>query len=259
MTTALITGATAGIGAAFARALASRGSDIVIVARDVDRLTASAESIAREFGVSVEVLSADLSVTADLASVEARLMDPHRPISTLVNNAGFGVKGSFARTTIAEEQRMLDVLVTATLRLSHAVLPGMLERRAGAIVNVSSVAGWITGGTYSAAKAWVTVFSESLATECRGLGVQVTAVCPGYVRTEFHERAGMNMDGTPDWLWLNAKSVADKALRDSAAGKALSVTGLQYRVLAGALRHSPRWVVRRASRSRPAAERFPSR
>ncbi len=154
---------------------------------------------------------------------------------------------------------MLDVLVTATLRLSHAVLPGMLERRAGAIVNVSSVAGWITGGTYSAAKAWVTVFSESLATECRGLGVQVTAVCPGYVRTEFHERAGMNMDGTPDRLWLNAESVADKALRDSAAGKALSVTGLQYRVLAGALRHSPRWVVRRASRSRPAAERFPSR
>lgn len=259
MTTALITGATAGIGAAFARTLASRGSDLVVVARDVDRLTASAASLGQEFGVSVEVLAADLSVPGDLASVEARLMDPDRPISTLVNNAGFGVKDSFARSQIADEQRMLDVLVTATMRLSHAALPGMLERRSGALLNVSSVASWITGGTYSAAKAWVTVFSESLSAECRSRGVRVTAVCPGYVRTEFHERAGMNMDETPDWLWLNADAVADKALRDSSAGRALSVTGLHYRFLAGVLRHSPRWVVRRASRARPAAERFPSR
>lgn len=258
MTTALITGASAGIGAAFARTLASRGSDLVVVARDVDRLTASAASLGQEFGVSVEVLAADLSVPDDLASVEGRLKDPHRPISTLVNNAGFGVKDSFARSQISDEQRMLDVLVTATMRLSHAALPGMLERRSGAILNVSSVAGWITGGTYSAAKAWVTVFSESLSAECRTRGVRVTAVCPGYVRTEFHERAGMDMDGTPDWLWLDAGVVADKALRDSSAGRALSVTGLQYRVLAGVLRHSPRWVVRRASTARPASERFPS-
>lgn len=259
MTTALITGATAGIGAAFARTFASRGADLVVVARDVDRLTASASSLEAEFGVSVEVLPADLSVPGDLASVEARLMDQHRPVSTLINNAGFGVKDSFARSQLSDEQRMLDVLVTATMRLSHAALPGMLERRSGAILNVSSVAGWITGGTYSAAKAWVTVFSESLSTECRTRGVQVTAVCPGYVRTEFHERAGMNMDGTPEWLWLDADAVASKALRDSASGKALSVTGLQYRVLGGVLRHSPRWLVRRASRSRPTAERFPSR
>lgn len=248
--TALVTGPTSGIGEAFARLLAERGHDLVLVARDEGRLAALAESLATSHGVAVEVLPADLSDRAQLGLVEQRLLDPKRPISVLVNNAGFGVKARFIRSDLAEEQRMLDVLVIAVMRLSHAAATAMGARGEGAIVNVSSVASWLTGSTYSAAKAWVTVFSEGLAGEVAPLGVTVTAVCPGYVHTEFHERAGMNMGRVPGWMWLDADRVAAKAMRDVDRGQALSVTGGQYKVMGALLRHSPRALVRRIGNAR---------
>ena len=248
--TALVTGPTSGIGEAFARLLAERGHDLVLVARDEDRLVALAESLASSHGVSVEVLPADLSDRGQLGVVEQRLMDRDRPISVLVNNAGFGVKARFTRGDIREEQRMLDVLVVAVMRLSHAAAASMGERGVGAIVNVSSVASWLTGSTYSAAKAWVTVFSEGLAGEVAPLGVSVTAVCPGYVHTEFHERADMNMGSVPGWMWLDADRVAAKAMRDVDRGKVLSVTGSQYKAMGALLRHSPRALVRRIGNAR---------
>ena len=248
--TALVTGPTSGIGEAFARLLAERGHDLVLVARDEDRLAALAESLARAHGVSVEVLPADLSDRQQLGVVEQRLMDSDRPISVLVNNAGFGVKARFTRGDISDEQRMLDVLVIAVMRLSHAAAVSMGERGEGAIVNVSSVASWLTGSTYSAAKAWVTVFSEGLAGEVAPLGVSVTAVCPGYVHTEFHERADMNMDRVPRWMWLDADRVAAKAMRDVDRGRVLSVTGSQYKAMGALLRHSPRALVRRIGNAR---------
>ena len=248
--TALVTGPTAGIGLAFAEALAASGHDVVLVARDADRLAALATRLEAEYRVGVEVLPADLSDRAQLARVEERVADREHPIDILVNNAGFGLKRRFGRTDVDDEQRMLDVLVTAVMRLSHAAVPAMTERRTGGIVNVSSVAGWITGGTYSAAKAWVTVFSEGLATELRGTGVGVVAVCPGFVRTEFHERADMDMSQIPDWMWLDARDVAARGLRDLESGRVVSVTGTQYRLLTQALRHLPRSLVRRASAQR---------
>jgi short-subunit dehydrogenase len=248
--TALVTGPTSGIGEAFARLLAERGHDLVLVARDEDRLAALAESLVSAHGVSVEVLPADLSDREQLGVVEQRLMDRDRPISVLVNNAGFGVKARFTRGDISEEQRMLDVLVIAVMRLSHAAATSMGERGEGAIVNVSSVASWLTGSTYSAAKAWVTVFSEGLAGEVAPLGVNVTAVCPGYVHTEFHERADMNMGSVPGWMWLDADRVARKAMRDVDRGKVLSVTGGQYKAMGALLRHSPRALVRRIGNAR---------
>ena len=248
--TALVTGPTSGIGEAFARLLAARGHDLVLVARDEVRLASLAESLASAHGVSVEVLPADLSDREQLGVVEQRLMDRDRPISVLVNNAGFGVKARFTRSDISEEQRMLDVLVIAVMRLSHAAAASMGERGEGAIVNVSSVASWLTGSTYSAAKAWVTVFSEGLAGEVAPLGVSVTAVCPGYVHTEFHERADMNMGSVPGWMWLDADRVAAKAMRDVDRGKVLSVTGSQYKAMGALLRHSPRALVRRIGNAR---------
>lgn len=247
MTTALITGGTAGIGAEFARQLAARGDDLVLVARDGARLAGFAAEIEAHYRVAVEVLAADLTVRAQLALVEARLADAARPVDLLVNNAGFGVNQLFVGGDLDAEQQMLDVLVTAVLRLSHAALPGMVARGTGGIINVSSVASFIAGGTYSAAKSWVTVFSESIDRQLAGTGVGVTALCPGFTHTEFHQRAEMDVDHLPDWMWLDAPDVVRAALGDFHRGKPVSVPGAQYKALSTLARYLPRPVVRRVS------------
>ena len=244
MATALVTGPTSGIGLQFARTLAQRGHDLVLVSRDEARLQALAVDLRTEHGVGVEVIVADLSDRSALARVEARLR-VGSTVDVLVNNAGFGIKASFARSDVEEEQRMLDVLVTAVMRLTHAALPQMLDRGRGRIVNVSSVASWIAGGTYSAAKAWVTVFSEGLNGDLAGTGVHVTAACPGFVHTEFHQRARMGTAGIPAFMWVPVTSVVDTALRDVDANRPLSVAGLQYKSLSAVLRTAPRALARR--------------
>ncbi len=250
MATALITGPTAGIGRGFAEEFARRGFDVVLVSRDEERLNDVAQSLAATYGVSCEVLPADLALRADVNRVAARLSDASRPIEVLVNNAGFGLNASFLDDDVEDEQRLLDVLVVAVMRLTHAVVPGMVDRGHGMVINVSSVAGWITGGTYSAAKSWVTVFTESLAVELAGSGVRATAVCPGFVHTEFHARAGVDMASMPEWMWLDVPSVVSQAIRDLALERPVSVAGPQYRALTTLLRHGPRSLARRAAASR---------
>jgi short-subunit dehydrogenase len=247
MSRAVITGATAGIGYEFAAALAARGHDLVLVARDPARLDETAERLRSAHRIRVDVTAADLSDRGGMAVVEALLADRDRPVEILVNNAGFSTHQSFAEGDLDAEQRMLDVLVTAVMRLTHAALPGMIARGSGAVLNVSSVAGWLPGGTYSAAKAWVTTFSESLSGELRGTGVHVTAVCPGYTHTEFHQRAQMDVSGVREWMWLDARDVVAKALADVRRGREVSVAGRQYRALSVLARHLPRGVVRRAT------------
>jgi short-subunit dehydrogenase len=258
MATALITGATAGIGAAFARRLAADGFDLVLVARDERRLRVAADELAAQHRTNVEVLVADLADPEACDRVGDRLADPMAPIAILVNNAGFATKGSFASVDLADEQSMLDVLVRAPMRLTHAALPGMIERENGAVINVSSVASFLASGTYSAAKAWVTVFSESIDSEVRGTGVRVLALCPGYTHTEFHDRAGFDMSAVPEWMWLDADDVVAGAMRAVRAGRLISVPGFQYKVLATMARYAPRPVVRRigsGSRVNPLAIR----
>lgn len=250
MPTALITGPTVGLGFAFARELADRGHDLVLVSRNVTALESVADELRARTGVGIEVLAADLAERSDLAIVEARVADAARPIDLLVNNAGFGLKSQFANSAIDDEQRMLDVMVTAVMRLTHAALPGMIERRRGIVINVSSIASWLTGGTYSAAKAWVTVFSESLSVELQGSGVRVSACCPGFMHTEFHERAGMNMSQIPDWMWTSVDEVVRKALADAAAARPISVAGLQYQAFGTVMRHAPRALVHRIGTQR---------
>jgi short-subunit dehydrogenase len=252
MATALITGPTAGIGRAFADALAAQGMNLVLVSRDAQRLQQVADEIRAMHGeqIHIEVFPADLADRSQVDRVADRLRDPARPVQVLVNNAGFGLVQAFTESGIDEEQQLLDVLVTAVMRLSHAALPGMVARGKGVIFNVSSVAGWITGSTYSAAKSWVTVFTEGLAQELAGTGVRAVAVCPGYVRTEFHLRADMDVAGVPAWMWLDAGDVAAQAMRDAEQGRVISVTGSQYKAMATILQHAPRPLVRLASRSR---------
>lgn len=245
MSTALITGASAGLGRAFAEALASEGRDLVIVARTRSRLAEVAADLMKKYGVGVEVMVGDLSSVAGRKRVVRRLQVPeHRqPIDILVNNAGFTTNQLFVRGDFDAEQALLDVMVTAPMQFCHAALPGMVSRGTGTIINVSSIAGWATEGTYSAAKAWVTTFTEGLQAELRGTGVTATAVCPGAIRTEFFDRADMSMD-LPGFMWLTPDQVVNKALKDARAGKVISVAGPQYQVMSTATQFSPRPLVR---------------
>jgi short-subunit dehydrogenase len=245
--TALITGASAGIGASFAARLARDGRDLVLVARDEDRLEQAAARY-RAAGVSVEVLAADLSVADDRERVATRLTDPDTaPVDLLVNNAGFTLGTRFRDADPAELQRQLDVNVTAVLRLTRAALPAMIERGRGGVINVSSVLGLVAGGgTYGAEKAWVVSFTEGVATSLEGTGVRALVLCPGFVRTEFHERAGMDVGARTGPMWLAADRVVDECLADLARGKVISVPSPQYKALIALAGLLPRQVVRTA-------------
>jgi hypothetical protein len=248
-TTALVTGSTAGIGAAFARALAAEGSDLVLVARDAVRLEAAAAELRAGHGVEVEVLPADLTDRAASLAVEQRLADPGRPVDMLVNNAGMGLKGLFWEADLADQQRMLDLNCTAVLRLTHAALRAMVPRGRGDVLVVSSIAGFTPGarGPYSATKAWANAFTESISAQLAGTGVRASVVAPGFVHTEFHDRAGLDMARVPEWMWLDAEDVAATALRGHRAGRVLSVPGAQYKAIVVASRIVPRTAVRRVT------------
>jgi short-subunit dehydrogenase len=243
--TALVTGPTAGIGKSFAHQLAAQGYDVVLVSRDRARLEAAAADLRATYGVQAEVLPADLTDRGDLAAVEARLADPGRPVDLLVNNAGFGLKKRFLDNTVEAEQAMLDVLVTAVMRLSHAALGPMSERGSGGVINVSSVASFLPRGSYSAAKAWVNSFSEWAAHEYRDRGVTVTCLCPGFTRTEFHQRMEVGRGSAPDFLWLDADELVSTALEDFAKGKVFSIPGPQYKAIAAVARVVPAGVLTR--------------
>ncbi len=243
MTSVLITGATAGIGLEFAHQLARRGHGVVLVARNEARLAAVADELRSTYSVEVETLAADLCDREALARVEARLADPDAPIELLVNNAGFGLKDRFAANTIDEEQAMLDVLVTAVLRLSHAALAPMAERGRGGIINVSSVAAFLPRGTYSAAKAYVNSFSEWAHHEYAPKGVSVMTLCPGFTKTEFHER--MEVPRGDGWMWLEPEFLVTKALEDFEKGHAYSVPGATYKAVRTLTRIIPSQVLHR--------------
>ncbi|WP_433224570.1 SDR family NAD(P)-dependent oxidoreductase [Microtetraspora malaysiensis] len=244
MPTALITGATAGLGAAFARRLAADGLSLVLVARDEARLTASAAELRKRYGVAVEVLPADLSLDEGVHRVEERL---ERGVDLLVNNAGFGHPGAFLEVPVSDEVTMLRVHCEAVLRLTLAALPGMRSRGRGYVINVASVAAFFTRGTYSASKAWVVNFSESAAAEIPEPNVRVMALCPGFVRTEFHQRAAMDTSGIPDFLWLSADQVVDEAMRDLARGRRVSVPTARYKAIVSVGRFVPRTLIGQVS------------
>ncbi len=230
MATALVTGATAGIGKSFAQLLAAQGYDLVLVARDEARLRGVADDLAAKYNIHAEPFRADLSRYDECAWVEQRLADPTRPIDVLINNAGYTVNQDFVDGSLPAEQAMFDVLTRAVLRLSHAAAVGMKARGTGSIINVSSVAGWIPQTTYGAAKSFVTSFSRALRRDLRKTGVKVMALCPGYTATEFHERADYAMGRVPKFMVLNADVLVATAWNDLQRGRAVSVPGAIYKL-----------------------------
>ncbi len=253
MATALITGGTSGIGNTFAHHMAARGDNLVLVARDTARLELVADELHTAHGVTVEVITADLSVREDVLRVAGRLEDPARPVDILVNNAGFGLHSSLLENLELHE-RALDVMCLAVLILGGAAGRAMRQRGRGQIINVSSTSGLIYTGNYSAVKAWCTTYSQALSGELRGTGVTVTALLPGWVRTEFHERAGINAGKLPDIVWIDADVLVEECLADAEKGKPVSVPTLKWKIAAVLGPRLPqslvRWFSRQLSRSR---------
>jgi short-subunit dehydrogenase len=239
--TALITGASSGLGTEYARQLSARGMNVVLVARDRDALESLAASVRRDSGVRAEVLAADLIQPRQRERVVARLSSVEHPVDLLVNNAGYGLPLAFETNEIEEEVRHLQLHVEVPMRLMHAVLPGMLARGSGKILNVASVAGLVPRGTYGAVKGWLVSFSRWANVQYGDRGVAVTAVCPGFVHTNFHERLGLppGEEGIPDWMWLDAPSVVRESLRDLARGRSVSIPSAKYRALAALTRVLP--------------------
>ncbi|MDR0945347.1 MAG: SDR family oxidoreductase [Bifidobacteriaceae bacterium] len=247
MGTALITGASSGLGLEFAWQLAAARHNLVLVARDEERLNSVAERIRAVAGVGVEVLPADLARRDQVDRVADRLGQSARPVGLLVNDAGFGGSAGFFELPLAESERALDVMVRAVMVLSHAAGEAMMERGRGAICNISSVAAYMASGTYAAAKAWVLAFTESLSVALSGTGVTATAVLPGLTRTEFHERAQLDYGHYPDVAWLDPATVVTQALADVRRGIVVSTPSARYGVLGQIARHVPRWLIRALS------------
>jgi short-subunit dehydrogenase len=241
MTVALVTGASAGLGEEFARQLAARGDNLVLVARDRARL----EALAKELPVDAEVLAADLTDDAQLAAVEARA----REVDLLVNNAGFGTFGKYYELDVDNEIREVQLNVLALMRLTHAAAAAMAARGSGAILNVASLAGFQPGplnATYSATKAFVLSFSEAVHEEMKGTGVSVSVLCPGFTHTEFQERANAPASEVPGFMWQNPPEVVKAGLDGSAKNRAVIVPGALNRVLGTLSGMTPHAVTRRA-------------
>jgi short-subunit dehydrogenase len=250
---ALVTGATAGIGESFSRLLATNRYNIVLVARDLPRLHERAKALEEKFGVKTHVIQADLATDEGCHKVEQYISE--NQIDVLINNAGFGTNKAFTMSTLEIEQQLLDVLVRTPMRLMHVALPLMKQRNNGVVINVSSVAGYIAGGTYSASKSYLTVLSESLHTELSETNVKVSALCPGFTRTEFHQRGKMSMKGLPNFMWLSSDYLVEQSWKDAMKGEAVSVPGWQYKLLIFIVNAIPRSIVRKVGMNMRAKQR----
>ena len=252
---AVVTGATAGIGKEFCRQLAARGYDLLVVARDANRLEAAKRELEAQHGIAVDVFPADLTVEDDVTRLVGLIAASPR-IGLLVNNAGFGTRGTLADASPARQEAMLRLHIMAPMRLTQAVLPILLENRRGAVVNVSSVASFLYSAgnvNYCATKAYLTTFSEGLAAELKGTGVRVQVLCPGFTRSEFHQRMELDVTNLPAWMWLSADQVVRSSLRSlDRGGPVVCVPGLRYKLIVSLLRHTPRGLIGRFARLRGA-------
>lgn len=244
---ALITGGTSGIGLEFARQLAGRGNPLVLVARDAERLERTAEQLRWRYGVDVEVLPADLSQEEDRLAVADRLKDESSPVGILVNNAGMGLHHPLVTDDVEPHRTAMDLMAWCVLQLGAAAGLAMSRRGEGIIINTASVSGLVPMGGYSALKAWVRVYSDSLYLQLADSGVHVTTFMPGWVKTEHHARAGISTSNIPDFLWLDLEKLVATCLADTAKGKVRSTPSLRYKIISFAAEHGPKAAVRKVA------------
>ena len=240
----LITGGSRGLGRAMALAFADAGADIAIIGRKIDSCLATAGEV-EALGRKAFPYAAHVANWEQVDTMVEAVYAEFGRVDVLINNAGFGTNKAFTMSTLDVEQQLLDVLVRTPMRLMHVALPLMKARDNGIIINVSSVASFIAGGAYSASKSYLTVLSESLHTELSATNIKVSALCPGFTRTEFHQRGRMKMAGLPQFMWLNSDTLVAKAWKDALAGKPVSIPGWQYKILVGIISLMPRSLVRR--------------
>jgi short-subunit dehydrogenase len=250
---ALVTGATAGIGREFCRQLAEQGHDLLVVARDGNRLEALRRELETRHDITVDTFPADLTVDDDVTRLVGLIAASPR-LTLLVNNAGFGSRGTLADASPARQEAMLRLHVMTPMRLTQAILPLLLQQGRGSIVNVSSIASFLYSAgnvNYCASKAYLTTFSEGLAAELRGTGVQAQALCPGFTRSEFHQRMEVDTGDIPGWMWMSAEQVVRSSLRSlRRGGPVVCIPGLHYKLLVAIVRHLPRGVIGGLSRLR---------
>jgi len=236
---AVITGPTTGIGLAYAQQLADEGYELLLIGRSEEKL----KKLQNELNATSEIFVADLSIHDEIMKTGNHLKGLEK-IDVLVNNAGFGSSLPFSQNSLAEELEQLEVLVKAVMVLTHEVLPNMINRNLGIVLNISSIAAWLPTGSYAAAKSYVTSFTEAIAAELKGTKVQVTAVAPGFTKTKFFDRSQMKDDEVPSWLWLTPEQVAKESLKDARSGQVISVPGAQYKAMSTVSRTLPRPLIR---------------
>lgn len=255
MATALVTGGTSGIGNAFVRAFAARGVDVVIVARDTARMEQIAKDLTAQYGIAVETIAADLAKPEDVTRVADWIEDPAHELDWVVNNAGFGLHAKLLdKDQLETQRRAMDVMGFAVLQLSGAAGRAMVERGRGRIINVASSSAWIFSGNYSAIKAWCLSYTQALSNELLGSGVTATALCPGWVHTEFHDRADIATTKLPDIVWIDPDQLVRECLEDAENGKVISIPSGKWKAAILFAQHCPRasmrWISRKLSTTR---------
>lgn len=256
---ALVTGGSSGIGLAFARTLAEHGANLVLVARDDSRLEEVATQLRAGYAIDVETICADLADAAAVSRVAARIGADDKPCDIVVNNAGIALHASLLDEDTGLQDQAMAIMVTAVLKLSNAAARAMVRRGNGRIINIASASAWIYVGNYSAIKRWVVSYTQALAVELKGTGVTATAVCPGWVKTAFHDRAGLARPSLPEFIWVDADTVAGEGLAAALKGTAVCVPSAKWRFAIFVAQHGPGAIAEKVSRLLVTSRHSPNR
>ena len=240
---ALVTGSTSGIGKSFCELLASKGYNLITVARSVEQLNGDAVSLSTKFGIEILVQPADLSDPVEINRVSRFIQESDKNIEVLINNAGFGINMDFLESSRLQQAAMINCMIMAPMELTHVSGLKMKSRSKGFIINVSSVAGFMAGSTYCSAKSWLNVFTESIHQDFKKSGINVHSICPGFTRTDFHNRCNQDVSNVPDYFWLSSDKVARIAWEKVLEGKTMSVPTIHYKILVALHQFAPRWMV----------------